>query len=86
MNFLMEYEHFTYPEAIRFLAKRYHIEIEEEVETAEQIQEKNEKESLFLLNQFAQKYFTGNLFVSIFIKLGKQITFWFLSAFICQFL
>ena len=64
VNFLMEYEHFTYPEALRFLAKRYHIEIEEEVETDEQIQEKNEKESLFLLNQFAQKYFTGNLFES----------------------
>ena len=64
VSFLMEYEHFSYPEALRFLAKRYHIEIEEEEQTAEQIQEKNEKESLFLLNQFAQKYFAGNLFDS----------------------
>ena len=64
INFLMEYEHFSYPEALRFLAKRYHIEIEEEEQTAEQIQEKNEKESLFLLNQFAQSYFSRNLLES----------------------
>ena len=61
VNFLMEHEHFTYPEALKFLAKRYHIDIVEEEQTAEQIQEQNEKESLFLLNQFAQQYFTGNL-------------------------
>jgi len=64
VNFLMEYEHFSYPEALKFLAKRYHIEIEEEEQTAEQIQEKNEKESLFLLNQFAQNYFSKNLLES----------------------
>jgi DNA primase len=64
VSFLMEYEHFSYPEALRFLAKRYRIEIEEEEQTAEQIQEKNEKESLFLLNQFAQKYFADNIFKS----------------------
>jgi DNA primase len=64
INFLMEYEHFSYPEALKFLAKRYHIEIEEEEQTAEQIQEKNEKESLFLLNQFAQSYFSKNLLES----------------------
>ncbi|MCX6249316.1 MAG: DNA primase [Bacteroidetes bacterium] len=57
VNFLMEHEHFTYPEALRELAKRYNIEIEEEKQTPEKIQEQNEKESLFLLNQYAQKYF-----------------------------
>jgi DNA primase len=62
VNFLMEYEHFTYPEALKFLAKKYHIEIQEEEETAEQIQQKNEKEALFLINQFAQQYFSKNLF------------------------
>jgi len=62
VNFLIEHEHFTYPEALRFLAKRYHIEIEEEEQTAEQIQEQNEKETLFLLNQFAQQTFITNLF------------------------
>lgn len=62
VNFLMEHEHYTYPEALRFLAKRYHIEIAEEEQTPEKIQEQNEKETLFLLNQFAQKYFEQTLF------------------------
>jgi len=61
VNFLMEYEHYSYPEALRFLAKRYNIEIEEEEQTPEKIQEQNEKESLFLVNQFAQKYFESVL-------------------------
>ena len=62
VNFLMEHEHYTYPEALRFLAKRYHIEIAEEEQTPEKIQEQNEKETLFLINQFAQKYFEHTLF------------------------
>jgi DNA primase len=62
VNFLMEHEHYTYPEALRFLAKRYHIEIAEEEQTPEKIQEQNEKETLFLINQFAQKYFEQTLF------------------------
>ena len=62
VNFLMEHEHYTYPEALRFLAKRYHIEIAEELQTPEKIQEQNEKETLFLINQFAQKYFEQILF------------------------
>ena len=62
VNFLMEYEHYTYPEALKFLAKRYHIEIAEEAQTPEKIQEQNEKETLFLINQFAQKYFEHTLF------------------------
>lgn len=62
VNFLMEYEHFTYPEALKFLAKKYHIEIEEEQQTPEKIEEQNEKESLFNLNHFAQQYFEKILF------------------------
>jgi len=57
VSFLMEHEHFTYPEALRHLAKRYQIEVEEEVQTPEKIAEQNEKEALFQLNQFAQQYF-----------------------------
>ena len=64
VNFLMEHEHFTYPEALRHLAKRYHIEIEEEQLSPEKIEEQNEKESLFILNHFAQQYFEKNLFES----------------------
>lgn len=62
VNFLMEHEHYTYPEALRFLAKKYHIEIAEEEQTPENIQEQNEKETLFIINQFAQKYFEHTLF------------------------
>ena len=61
VNFIMEHEHFTYPEALRYLARKYNIEIEEEEQTPEQIQEQNEKESLLNLNQFAQQYFSATL-------------------------
>ena len=55
--FLMEHEHFNYPEAIRYLAKKYNIEIEETIQTDAQKEQANEKESLFLVSQFAQEYF-----------------------------
>ncbi|HNY01254.1 MAG TPA: DNA primase [Bacteroidales bacterium] len=58
VNFIMEHEHFSYPEALRYLAKKYNIEVEEEQQTPEQIQALNEKESLFNLSQFAQQYFS----------------------------
>ena len=61
VTFLMEREHFTYPEALRYLAKKYNIEIEEEEETPEQQAAANERESLFLVSQFAQKWFQESL-------------------------
>tara|TARA_R110002049_G_scaffold5422_2_gene37571 strand:- start:2995 stop:4953 length:1959 start_codon:yes stop_codon:yes gene_type:complete len=57
VSFLMEHEHFTYPEAIRYLAKKYNIEIEETVQTDEQKEKANEKESLYLVSEFANTYF-----------------------------
>jgi DNA primase len=57
----MEHEHYTYPEALRFLAKKYSIEIEEAEQTPEQIQEINEKESLYAVTAFAQKFFSDQL-------------------------
>jgi DNA primase len=62
VGFIMEHEHLTYPEALRYLAKKYQIEIEEEARTPEQIQETSEKESLINLNEFARKYFSAVLF------------------------
>ncbi|GLU42550.1 DNA primase [Allomuricauda sp. NBRC 101325] len=56
--FLMEHEHFTYPEAIKYLAKKYNIEIEETEQTNEQKELASEKESMYLVSEFAQKYFT----------------------------
>ncbi len=58
VNFLMEHEHLTYPDALRWLAKKYHIEIAETEESAEELQHKNERESMMVLNEFAWKYFT----------------------------
>lgn len=61
VNFIMEHEHYNYVEALRYLAKKYNIEIREEEETAEYILEHNEKESLYNISQFAQKYFSDCL-------------------------
>ncbi|NUY81709.1 DNA primase [Flavobacterium sp. MAH-1] len=55
--FLMEHEHFTYPEAIRYLAKKYNIEIEETEKTDEEKAALDQRESMFLVSEYAQKYF-----------------------------
>ena len=57
ISFLMEHEHFSYPEAIRWLAKKYNIEIEETEQTDEQKEQLNERESMFLVSKFAKDYF-----------------------------
>ncbi|WP_204346979.1 DNA primase [Psychroserpens algicola] len=62
VTFLMEHEHFTYPEAIKYLAKKYNIEIEETEQTNEQKAEANERESLYLVNEFAKDYFERIMF------------------------
>lgn len=62
--FLMEHEHFTYPEAIRFLAKKYNIEIEETQQSSEEKDKMNLRESLYLVNQFAQEQFSKDLWES----------------------
>ena len=59
--FLMEHEQFNYPESIRYLANKYNIEIIETVETADNIEERNERESLFIINNFASSYFQDKL-------------------------
>lgn len=59
--FLMEHEHFTYPEAIRYLAKKYNIEIEETEQTEAEKANVDLKESMFLVSEFAQKYFHDTL-------------------------
>ncbi|WP_281323296.1 DNA primase [Flavobacterium aestivum] len=55
--FLMEHEHFTYPEAIRYLAKKYNIEIEETVQSDEEKLNTDARESMYLVSEFAKKYF-----------------------------
>ena len=61
VGFLMEHEKLTYPEALRYLAKKYNIEISEQVPTPEEIQQRNERESLLIISGWAQKYFTNIL-------------------------
>ena len=61
ITFLMEHEHFTYPEAIKYLAKKYNIEIEETVQTNEDLAVANEKESMYLVSEFANKYLNHTL-------------------------
>jgi DNA primase len=55
--FLMEHEHFTYPEAIKYLAKKYGIEIEETQQSEEQKEQANERESMYLVSEYANKFF-----------------------------
>jgi DNA primase len=61
VGFLMEHEKLTYPEALRYLAKKYNIEISEQEPTAEEVQQRNERESLLIITGWAQKYFTNIL-------------------------
>ncbi len=68
--FLMEHEHFTYPEAIKYLAKKYNIEIEETEQTDEQKQLADERESLYVVSEFAKDYFHNTLLNS---ESGKAI-------------
>jgi DNA primase len=57
ITFLMELEKFTYPEALKWLAKKYSIEVEETVESSENKEEDNRRESLMIVSGFAAKYF-----------------------------
>jgi len=61
VTFLMELEKFTYPEALKWLAKKYSIEVEETVETAENKEEENRRESLMIVSTYAAKFFHESL-------------------------
>jgi len=62
--FLMEHEHFTYPEAIKYLANKYGIEVEETEQTNEEKELANEKESMYLVSEYAKKYHQNILWES----------------------
>ena len=57
INFLMELEQMTYPDALRWLAKKYNIEIQEREMTSEEKQRESERESMYIVNEWAAKYF-----------------------------
>ena len=60
--FLMEHEHYTYPEAIKYLAKKYGIEVEETERTDQEKQQADQRESMYLISEYAQKVFQDDLF------------------------
>ena len=62
VGFIMEHEQMTYPEALRWLAKKYNIEIHERELTDDEKREESERESLFIVNDWALHYFQDNLF------------------------
>lgn len=62
VTFLMEHEHYTYPEALRYLARKYGIDIEEDEQSDEEKEMMDEREALYHLNAFALKYFKHVLF------------------------
>ena len=57
VNFLMKHEQITYPEALRWLAKKYNIEIQERELNEEEKREQSERESMFIVNEWARDYF-----------------------------
>lgn len=61
VNFIMEHEKYSYPEALRYLANKYGIVIEEQEPSPEERQLDSDRESLFSLNSFAQKFYTQTL-------------------------
>ena len=61
VKFIMEIEHYTYPEALKFIAKKYQIEIVEQELTSEQQEKQSRKESLYIISKFANEYFQKSL-------------------------
>ena len=61
VGFVMEHEHYTYVEALKYLANKYHIEVQEKEETVEDIAARQRTESLMLVSEFAQKFFVNSL-------------------------
>ena len=61
VHFIMEHEQISYYEALKFLAKKYHIEFQERELSAEEMAVRNDRESMFLVNDFAQKHFSSTL-------------------------
>ena len=70
VRFIMEHEKYSYPEALKFLANKYNIEVEETVETVQDLEAQNTRESLYIVSQFAANYFEDQMWNS---QEGKTI-------------
>ncbi len=62
VNFIMEHEHLNWPEALKYLAKKYHIEVVEKERTQEEVEKENERESLLVITAYASRQFAENLY------------------------
>ena len=76
VGFVMAHEHYSYPEALKYIAKKYGIEVKEEEITPEDQEKMDNRESMFALNNFISKYFQDNLFNS---EEGKSIALSYLK-------
>ena len=73
VNFLMKHEQITYPEALRWLAKKYNIEIQERELTDDEKREQSDRESMFVVNEWASQYFQDILQNNVDgVAVGKQ--------------
>lgn len=61
VHFIMEHEQISYYDALKYLARKYHIEVQERELSPEEMAVRNDRESMFLVNEFAQKHFTHTL-------------------------
>ena len=61
VHFIMEHEQLNYTDALKYLARKYHIEVQERELSPEEMAVRNDRESMFLVNEFAQKHFTSTL-------------------------
>ncbi len=64
VRFIMEHEKYSYPEALKFLAQKYNIEVEETVETFQDVEAQNARESLYIVSQFAANFFEDQMWNS----------------------
>jgi len=64
VRFIMEHEKYSYPEALKFLAQKYNIEVEETVESVQDVEAQNARESLYIVSQFAATFFENQMWNS----------------------
>lgn len=76
ISFLMEHEKLGYPEALRWLAKKYHVEIEETETDPEYKERQQTSDSLYIINQFARKYFEAQLWET---ETGQAVAYTYLQ-------
>ena len=77
VGFVMEHEHYTYVEALKYLAAKYHIEVKEKEETVEEIAARQRTESLMLVSEFAQKFFVNSL---LHTDEGRNVGLYYLNS------